>query len=157
MSEVATSRFVQIAVAMAPQQANLIYALDDAGGVWFYRDTKKKWVRVPDERFAPVKTTADLLRVRSDAYRRDSEEQVVPTPGGLGGAIAVELDAKHFRTVGELEQRTPHGPPSLVGCPRLVARGDVRFGGGVVIEGDVTLEAPSRGRLDVPDGARLRG
>ena len=35
---------------MAPQQANLIYALDDAGGVWFYRDTKKKWVRVPDDR-----------------------------------------------------------------------------------------------------------
>jgi hypothetical protein len=30
--------------------ANLIYALDDAGGVWFYRDTKKKWVRVPDDR-----------------------------------------------------------------------------------------------------------
>jgi UTP--glucose-1-phosphate uridylyltransferase len=114
-------------------------------------------VRVPDERFAPVKTTADLLRVRSDAYRRDAEERVVPTPGGLGGAIAIELDAKHFRTVGELEQRTPHGPPSLVGCHRLVVRGDVRFGGGVVIEGDVTLEAPARGRLDVPDGARLRG
>jgi len=114
-------------------------------------------VRVPDERFAPVKTTADLLRVRSDAYQRDAEERVVPTPGGLGGAIAIDLDAKHFRTVRELEQRTPHGPPSLVGCHRLVVRGDVRFGGGVVIEGDVTLEAPARGRLDVPDGARLRG
>ena len=36
----AKTQFVQIAVAMAPQQANLIYALDDAGGVWFYRDTK---------------------------------------------------------------------------------------------------------------------
>jgi UTP--glucose-1-phosphate uridylyltransferase len=114
-------------------------------------------VRVPDERFAPVKTTADLLRVRSDAYRRDAEERVVPTPGGLGGAIAIELDAKHFRTAFELEQRTPHGPPSLVGCHRLVVRGDVRFGGGVVIEGDVTLEAPHGRRLDVPDGARLRG
>jgi hypothetical protein len=44
------TQFVQIAVAMAPQQANLIYALDDAGGVWFYRDTKKKWVRVPADR-----------------------------------------------------------------------------------------------------------
>ena len=27
------ARFVQVAVAMAPQQANLIYAPDDAGGV----------------------------------------------------------------------------------------------------------------------------
>jgi len=44
------ARFVQIAVAMAPQQANLISALDDSGGVWCYRDTKKKRVRVSDER-----------------------------------------------------------------------------------------------------------
>lgn len=50
MSPGDTTRFVQIAVAMAPQQANLIYALDDAGGVWFYRDTRKKWTRVPAER-----------------------------------------------------------------------------------------------------------
>jgi UTP--glucose-1-phosphate uridylyltransferase len=114
-------------------------------------------VRVPDERFAPVKTTADLLRVRSDAYRRDAEERVVPTPGGLGGAIAIELDPAHFRTVGGLDRRTPHGPPSLVGCHRLVVRGDVRFGGGVVIEGDVELEARPGQRLEVPDGARLRG
>ena len=50
MSPIEKAHFVQIAVAMAPQQANLIYALDSAGGVWFYRDTKKKWVRVPEER-----------------------------------------------------------------------------------------------------------
>jgi UTP--glucose-1-phosphate uridylyltransferase len=114
-------------------------------------------VRVPDERFAPVKTTADLLRVRSDAYRRDAEERVVPAPGGLGGAIGIELDPKHFRSVADLERRTPDGPPSLVGCRRLAVRGDVRFGGGVVIEGEVTLEAPRGGHLEVPAGARLRG
>jgi UTP--glucose-1-phosphate uridylyltransferase len=112
-------------------------------------------VRVPDERFAPVKTTGDLLRVRSDAYLRDEEERVVPAPGGLGGAIAIDLDAQHFRTVGDLELRTPQGPPSLLRCRRLVVRGDVRFGKGVVVEGDVHLEAPAGGRLDVPDGARL--
>ena len=50
MDPQAKTQFVQIAVAMAPQQANLIYALDNAGGVWFYRDTKKKWVRVSEER-----------------------------------------------------------------------------------------------------------
>lgn len=43
-------QFVQIAVAMAQMQANAIYALDDEGGVWFYRDTKKKWQRVPADR-----------------------------------------------------------------------------------------------------------
>ena len=114
-------------------------------------------VRVPDERFAPVKTTGDLLRVRSDAFRRDAEERVVPAPGGLGGAIVVDLDAKHFRSVAALEQRTPYGPPSLLRCRRLVVRGNVRFGRGVVIEGDVTLEAPAGRPLELPDGARLTG
>ncbi len=50
MDQQEKSQFVQIAVAMAPQQANLIYALDNVGGVWFYRDTKKKWTRVSEER-----------------------------------------------------------------------------------------------------------
>jgi UTP--glucose-1-phosphate uridylyltransferase len=113
-------------------------------------------IRVSEQRFAPVKTTADLLRVRSDAYLRDAEERVLPAPGGLGGAIAIDLDAKFFRSVAQLDQRTPHGPPSLLRCRRLVVKGDVRFGRGVVIEGEVTLEAPPGGRLDLPDGARLR-
>jgi UTP--glucose-1-phosphate uridylyltransferase len=114
-------------------------------------------VRVADERFAPVKTTADLVRVRSDAYRRDAEERVVPAPEGLGGAIAIDLDPEHYRTVADLERRMPHGPPSLLHCQRLFVRGDVRFGRGVVIEGEVRLEAPRGGHLDVPDGARLVG
>lgn len=112
-------------------------------------------IRVSEERFAPVKTTADLLRVRSDAYLRDAEERVLPARGGLGGAIAIELDARFFRSVAQLDQRTPHGPPSLVRCRRLVVKGDVRFGCGVVIEGEVTIQAPPGGRLEVPDGARL--
>ena len=113
-------------------------------------------IRVSEERFAPVKTTSDLLRVRSDAYQRDAEERVLPARAGLGGAIAVDLDAGYFRTVAQLDQRTPHGPPSLVRCRRLAVRGDVRFGRGVVVEGEVALEAPAGGRLEVPDGAVLR-
>ena len=57
----------------------------------------------------------------------------------------------------ELERARRTARPRCVRCRRLVVRGDVRFGSGVVIEGDVTLEAPPGGRLDVPDGARLRG
>ena len=113
-------------------------------------------IRVSEERFAPVKTTSDLLRVRSDAYRRDDEERVLPAPGGLGGAIEIDLDGRFFRTVAQLDERTPHGPPSLVGCRRLVVRGDVRFGRGVVMAGEVALEAPPGGRLEIPDGAVLR-
>jgi len=113
-------------------------------------------IRVAEERFAPVKTTADLLRVRSDAYVRDAEERVLPAPGGLGGAIAIDLDGRFFRTVAQLDERTPHGAPSLLRCRSLVVKGDVRFGRRVAIEGDVVLEAPAAARLEVPDGAVLR-
>ncbi|MEN8161225.1 MAG: UTP--glucose-1-phosphate uridylyltransferase, partial [Myxococcota bacterium] len=85
-------------------------------------------VCVSERRFAPVKTTADLLRVRSDAYERDAEERILAAPGGLGGAIAVDLDGAFFRTVAQLDERTPHGPPSLVGCRSLAVKGDVHFG-----------------------------
>jgi len=112
---------------------------------------------VSEERFAPVKTCADLLRVRSDAYRRDAEERVLPAAGSLGGAIAIELDPAFFRTVAGLDQRTPQGPPSLLRCRRLAVKGDVRFGRGVVLRGDVSLAAPAGGRLDVRDGAVIEG
>lgn len=112
-------------------------------------------VCVSERRFAPVKTTADLLRVRSDAYVRDDEERIVAAPGGLGGAIPVDLDPAYFRTVAQLDERTPHGPPSLRGCRSLRVVGDVRFGRGVVVSGDAVVEAPPGERLDVPDGTVL--
>lgn len=112
-------------------------------------------VCVSERRFAPVKNTADLLRVRSDAYRLDGEGRMLAASNGLGGAIAIELDGAFFRTVAQLDERTPHGPPSLVGCRSLSVKGDVRFGRGVVIRGDAVVEAPPGGRLEVADGARL--
>lgn len=50
MDAPATPRFIQITVAMAPQAANLLYALDEAGGVWHFNVSKKRWARMPGER-----------------------------------------------------------------------------------------------------------
>jgi UTP--glucose-1-phosphate uridylyltransferase len=112
-------------------------------------------VCVSERRFAPVKTSADLLRVRSDAYRLDGEGRILAASDGLGGAISIDLDAAFFRTVSQLDERTPHGPPSLVGCRSLSVRGDVHFGRGVVIRGDVVVEAPRGRPLEVASGAVL--
>jgi UTP--glucose-1-phosphate uridylyltransferase len=110
-------------------------------------------VCVTERRFAPVKTSADLLRVRSDAYRLDGEGRILATAAGLGGAISIDLDNEFFRTVAQLDERTPHGPPSLVGCRSLTVKGDVRFGRGVVIRGEAVVEAPPGRRLDVAGGS----
>lgn len=110
---------------------------------------------VPRERFAPVKTTGDLLAVRSDAYVLDAASRVVLAEERGEVPPVVELDPAHYRTVPELEARFPHGPPSLVACRRLSVAGDARFGRDVVCSGEVELTAPRGEPLRIPDAARL--
>jgi UTP--glucose-1-phosphate uridylyltransferase len=81
-------------------------------------------VLVPRTRFAPVKTTNDLLVVRSDAYELCDDGRMLPTFEGDGPVVTL---SKHFKTVEQLEERFPHGPPSLRACERLTVDGDVRF------------------------------
>jgi UTP--glucose-1-phosphate uridylyltransferase len=108
-------------------------------------------VCVPRTRFAPVKTTDDLLVLRSDVYRLDDDARVVRD----ADEPFVELDPEHFKTVADFDRRFAAGPPSLEQSERFVVRGDVTFGSGVVVRGDVTVEAPPGEPLRVPDGAVL--
>lgn len=114
-------------------------------------------VCVPRERFAPVKTTNDLLVVWSDAFRLTDDFRLMPATGRKTDLPVVSLDPEHYKLVDQLAERFPHGAPSLVRCRRLTVRGDVRFGRDVILEGEVELvqEGPEPRRI--PDGAVLRG
>ena len=108
-------------------------------------------VHVPRARFAPVKTTNQLLVVRSDAYELADDWTVRLTPPREAAPI-VELSGE-FKLVQDFESRFPAGPPSLVEADRLEVEGDVRFGAGVVVRGRARVE----GRAEIPDGAVLEG
>ena len=110
-------------------------------------------LRVPRTRFAPVKTTDDLLSLRSDAYVLTDEAHVELAPPRDGRPPLVDLDPEHYKLMGDFDARFPGGAPSLVACDRLAVRGDVRFGAGVVVRGSVELE----GDREIPDGAVLEG
>jgi UTP--glucose-1-phosphate uridylyltransferase len=110
-------------------------------------------LRVPRERFVPVKTTNDLLVLRSDAYVVGEDARVALAPEREGRIPLVTLDDEHFKLVRDFEAHLPGGPPSLVACDRLVVRGDVSFGEGVVCRGTVEVEGPAR----IEDGAVLEG
>lgn len=109
-------------------------------------------IRVPRSRFVPVKTTNDLLALRSDAYVVGTGHAVHLAPERAGVPPFVDLDDEHYKLLADFEQRFPAGAPSLVGCDALHVAGDVTFGAGVVVQGDVTVQGPAR----VPDGAVLR-
>jgi UTP--glucose-1-phosphate uridylyltransferase len=112
-------------------------------------------ILVPGRRFSPVKTTDDLLAVRSDAFELTEDWRVEPTPEAA--SLVVDLDPAHYRRIGDFEARFPSGAPSLRRCRRLAVRGDFRFGRGVVLEGEVQLEASGAEGETIPDGARLSG
>jgi UTP--glucose-1-phosphate uridylyltransferase len=102
-------------------------------------------IEVGRERFVPVKTTDDLLVLRSDVY--DLGQGFV-----LDQAAAelpyVDLDDDYYKLVGEFDKRFPDGAPSMKKASSLRVAGDWTFGHGVQVVGDVSLEATSAQRID---------
>jgi UTP--glucose-1-phosphate uridylyltransferase len=109
---------------------------------------------VPRTRFAPVKTTDDLLVLRSDVYTLSVHDMVVaPVPERADNLPYVELDSKFYKLLDDFDQRFAEGPPSLREAERLIVHGDVTFGRDVRVRGAVELEAPEPMRIDA--GATL--
>ena len=103
---------------------------------------------VPRSRFVPVKTTDDLLVLRSDVYQMSDAMEVQLAPRRHGSLPYVELDKRFYRLLDEFERRFPDGPPSLIEAERLVVNGDVTFGAGVKVRGAVALSSDAPRRIE---------
>jgi UDP-N-acetylglucosamine pyrophosphorylase len=119
-----------------------VFQLETAMGAAIECFARSGGVVVPRSRFVPVKTTSDLLAVRSDAYVVGDDHRLRLAPEREGSAPRVDLDKDLFRRVDQLDAATPDGPPSLQNCSRLRVEGRVTFASGVVFEGDVTVRNP---------------
>jgi UTP--glucose-1-phosphate uridylyltransferase len=131
------------------QESTPVIQLESAMGAAIGSIPGARAVHVPRSRFAPVKTTDDLLVVRSDAYELTSDGQM--RPGFDGQEPVVTLDENYYKLLPDFEQRFPAGAPSLRRCQRLEVEGDVTFGADVVVVGKVRVTGP----FHVPDGAVL--
>jgi UTP--glucose-1-phosphate uridylyltransferase len=109
-------------------------------------------LRVPRTRFAPVKTTSDLLVLRSDAYELTDDARLVLADVRTAAPL-VSLDDRFYKRLRDFDERFASGAPSLVAAERLEVTGDVRFGAGGVVRGSATVEGPQV--LD--DGTVLEG
>lgn len=102
---------------------------------------------VDRSRFLPVKTTNDLLLIRSDAYRLTEDFQLLLD---VERAPLVDLSAS-YKTIGGFEERFPAGAPGLRRATALDVPGDWTFEGDVLVRGAVTLT----GEGTVPAGTVL--
>src|SRR3954452_23361937 len=111
-------------------------------------------LRVPRRRFAPVKTTNDLLGVRSDAYALTDDSRV-ELVSERKAPPTIDLDKQVYTLLHDFEARFQAGPPSLRECERLKVIGDVAFGADVVVRGSVTIEHAGDGQRRIDDGEVL--
>jgi UDP-N-acetylglucosamine pyrophosphorylase len=109
-------------------------------------------VVVPRSRFAPVKTTGDLLALRSDAYAVTRDWRLVLTHQSQEQPPTLDLDPEYYRLTDQLEAMTDQGVPSLRDCRELVVRGPVFFNSGNVFRGKVSVTNSTAKPRSLPAG-----
>jgi len=105
-------------------------------------------IEVPRSRFAPVKTTADLFALRSDAYEilENGQVRLAPSRKGIPPVITLSEGCKMVDGIENL------GMPSLIECRSLMIEGPLHFELGVILRGDVRIKNPSVTRMTLPAG-----
>ncbi|MEL4503789.1 UTP--glucose-1-phosphate uridylyltransferase [Luteococcus sp. H138] len=101
------------------------------------------------DRFLPVKTTNELLLLRSDLYELDEAGHLV----AQAKTPAIKLD-KPYKLVQDFTRLIPQAP-SLKRASSLSVNGEVTFGRDVTVIGDATVTAAAPARL--PDDTVLQG
>ena len=94
-------------------------------------------VLVPRTRFAPVKTTSDLLALRSDAYTVSDDQRLELVTERQGVPPEVVLEERYYKSLAGLEAGFGKTAPSLRHCSHMRVTGPWRFEEGVVCEGSV--------------------
>lgn len=117
------------------KQSTPVYQLEIAMGAAIESFPGSGAVCVPRSRFAPVKTTSDLLALRSDAYEQTPDGRIALLAEREGKPPVIEL-SDDYKLVDSLEGL---GTPSLIKAGRLSIQGPVRFADGVFIVGDVSF------------------
>ncbi|MBQ9344143.1 MAG: UTP--glucose-1-phosphate uridylyltransferase [Kiritimatiellae bacterium] len=84
-------------------------------------------VVVPRTRFAPVKTTADLLAIRSDLYVLSDDYHLELHPSRHGIPPTITLAPRYYKLLADFDRRFPNPPPSLLRCDALTIATDRTF------------------------------
>jgi UDP-N-acetylglucosamine pyrophosphorylase len=129
-----------------------VFQLETAMGAAIECFDRSGAIVVPRIRFAPVKTTADLLALRSDAYEVTEDWRLLLSEAGHGVPPAIDLDADHYKLVDQLDASLKEGVPSLMHCRELTVRGPVLFNSRNIFIGKVSLANSSTAPKPVPAG-----
>jgi UDP-N-acetylglucosamine pyrophosphorylase len=128
-----------------------VLQLETAMGAAIQLFEKSGALLAPRTRFAPVKTTSDLLVLRSDACIVTDDARLVLDPSRKGQPPLVDLDGD-YKLLAGFEKRFANGAPSLIKCDALKVSGKLTFAAGVACQGRVELANVGPDEKAVPAG-----
>jgi UTP--glucose-1-phosphate uridylyltransferase len=138
----------------ADKESPEVYQIETAMGAAIEVFEGATAIVVGRDRFLPVKTTNDLLVLRSDAYELEED-------GALRLAVrrapVIDLDPAYYKTMADFDARFPHGAPSLREASSLTIKGDWTFGKNVAVRGTVVLQDDDGQRNAIASGTLLDG
>ncbi len=110
-------------------------------------------VVVPRIRFFPVKTSNDLLVLRSDRFVLGENSRFQAHPNSKKGIMRINLDPNYYTKIDDFTRRFPNGVPSLINCDALTIVGDVHFESNVSIVGSVCITNSRKTPAVVTEGS----
>ncbi|MCQ2735792.1 MAG: UTP--glucose-1-phosphate uridylyltransferase [bacterium] len=133
-----------------------VYQLETAMGCAISSFPGAKAILVSRDRFRPVKTTNDLLLLRSDIYRLTSDRRLEKN-AGREKLPFIDLDPDFYKMSDSLAERFPSGAPSLKDCISLKIKGDVVFSKGISVKGDASVINLTGRQAVIPAGTLITG
>lgn len=108
-------------------------------------------VNVPQSRFQSMTRTSDFLLLQSDLYTHS--EGVLTRNSARTSPVnpSIELGPE-FENLSDLKARFKSAP-SIIELDSLMVKGDVWFGTGITLKGNVKIIASPGVKLEIPDGA----
>ncbi|KAK3225948.1 hypothetical protein Dsin_005810 [Dipteronia sinensis] len=110
-------------------------------------------INVPQSHFLPMNSTSDLLLLQSDLYTAVEGRFVRNTARSNPLNPSIELGPE-FEKVSDFQSRFK-SIPSIIELNSLKVKGDVWFGAGITLKGNVSIVAQTGMKVEIPDGAVL--
>jgi len=138
-------------------QSAPVYQLETAMGAAINIFNDAGAICVSRERFIPVKTTSDLLLIRSNLYTLTSNSKLVKNPKVKGPMPLINLDERYYKKIDDYEKRFGAGEPNLLKCQELTVNGDIVFGEKNSFSGIAQIINHKNAPLILPDSTTYSG
>ncbi|VDN99622.1 unnamed protein product [Rodentolepis nana] len=110
-------------------------------------------LKVPPKRMLSIKSTSDLLILRSDIFEASCSGLILSPRRKSLDLPTIKLGSR-LKSIEDLQRRIP-STPSMVNLSHLTLSGDIYFERNVILKGSVKILAKNNETIVIPEGTVL--